>query len=359
MKIHELLEARRNPELNPKISINDEIENYAKANKGKKCYISFTDLEKLGVNPKTEYDTPVGVYCYPLEYAISVMGKDYAASTLPFAGGAKFANMFTVAGNVVDLSSIKESDIQDLLNKLPLILPRSLAHIAYEFVSKSKSQASVKTAGGRYWYIVWACASMWSEQSNVRLAVIMTKIFRKLGIDGLIDRNGRGIIHGNEKTQGVIFNSTVIKNVKRIRNVYSPSEVATSKFHGQRNIVAKQKVKEILTSKDALSGKLREAVKSNVLHLFPQTFFDNLRPSDVHEAFENARDSVSAMSLFLTKNFNKFLPNCEDLIKTDDRLSYTYAVFVTRARFIKGEPAIKESPMVWNTYIKKFPEAAK
>lgn len=65
MKIQELSEARKNPELNPKVSINVKMANYAKANKGKKCYISFTVIDKLGVNPAVskgskQYNTPIG-----------------------------------------------------------------------------------------------------------------------------------------------------------------------------------------------------------------------------------------------------------------------------------------------------------
>lgn len=359
MKIHELLEARKNPEMNPKISINDEMKRYAAEHPGN-CYISFTAIEKLGVNPRSMFGTPIGVYCYPLEYAIAKMGDDSSASVLPYAGGEKFANLFTVSGNVVDLDTITEADMQSHISALARILPSDIADGLDDFVDEAEDEATVSTPAGRLWYIVRKCAMLLVEHRNKSgqsLTTLFAWLFRKLGFDGLIDRSGRGIIHGNEKTQGVIFTSSVIENVKRVQNSYAPSAIATSKFHGQRKIVAKQKVKEILASKATISNKLQEAIKSNVLRLLPQTFFDTIEPSDVRATFPNSRDTAAAMSLFLTKNFNRFLPQCENFIKMDDLLSFTYSVYATRSRFIAGEPAIKDTPSVWAQYVQKFPEA--
>jgi hypothetical protein len=41
----------------------------------------------------------------------------------------------------------------------------------------------------------------------------------------------------------------------------------------------------------------------------------------------------------------------------NDFLSFSYSVYALRARFILGEPTIKDSPMVWAMYVKKFPDA--
>ena len=50
MKVYQITEARRNPEQNPKVSINQEIDDYV-AEENEPAYVSFTTVDKLGINP--------------------------------------------------------------------------------------------------------------------------------------------------------------------------------------------------------------------------------------------------------------------------------------------------------------------
>ena len=65
MRLHELVEARKNPEANPKISINQAV---AQAKDQPNTFISFTEIDKLGINPKSKHETPIGIYAYPIKY---------------------------------------------------------------------------------------------------------------------------------------------------------------------------------------------------------------------------------------------------------------------------------------------------
>ena len=119
-----LQEARKNPELNPKISVNQEIISHldnAKKLSGtavKNSFVSFTQIDKLGINPSSKYDTPLGIYSYPAEYVEKQTGKDKPMSTLPFAGSSPFANIFSVRGNIVDLNNLSNRDLQQYYEKL-------------------------------------------------------------------------------------------------------------------------------------------------------------------------------------------------------------------------------------------------
>lgn len=70
MKLSELviLEARRNPETNIKVSAYDQLKKYKDDHN---VYISFRNIDKLGVNPsyKSKDSTPNGIYFYPLKDA--------------------------------------------------------------------------------------------------------------------------------------------------------------------------------------------------------------------------------------------------------------------------------------------------
>lgn len=78
------LEARKNPEQNPKISVYEYLKPYSK---DPNIYISFTDVDKIGVNPNSTHSTPLGIYCYPLVEIWKEYKIDYRKSLkgLPFA----------------------------------------------------------------------------------------------------------------------------------------------------------------------------------------------------------------------------------------------------------------------------------
>lgn len=99
-------EARRNPEMNPHIGAWDYVDKYKD---DKDVYISFTEIDKIGINPRSKYNTPVGIYTYPLKgfvekyigYPDEGTYKDsFSKSTLgsfaPFAGNAKYINFIKV-----------------------------------------------------------------------------------------------------------------------------------------------------------------------------------------------------------------------------------------------------------------------
>ena len=79
-------EARRNPDRNKRISAYDALKPYKD---DPDMYITFTEIDKLGINPKSEFNTPIGIYCYPLkeiwvEYDIE--SKESIGKVVPFAG---------------------------------------------------------------------------------------------------------------------------------------------------------------------------------------------------------------------------------------------------------------------------------
>lgn len=56
-------------------------------------YISFTSLQKLGLNPSSKWDTPIGIYAYPVKYALEHW--DRGRFNVPYAGGQPHAYIFT------------------------------------------------------------------------------------------------------------------------------------------------------------------------------------------------------------------------------------------------------------------------
>jgi hypothetical protein len=92
MRYREISEARKNPEQNPKVSINQAIRQRLNKTKDKidgaitNLFVSFTEIDKLGINPGSRYDTPLGIYAYPAKYVMHRIGNEREAARLPFAG---------------------------------------------------------------------------------------------------------------------------------------------------------------------------------------------------------------------------------------------------------------------------------
>lgn len=57
----------------------------------KNYFVQFSDIEKLGINPKSKFNTPLGIYAYPLTKDIY---QDWLDNTLPFAGNRKHIILF-------------------------------------------------------------------------------------------------------------------------------------------------------------------------------------------------------------------------------------------------------------------------
>ena len=107
-------EARRNPELNPKIKPTDIIKKYAG---DPNVYISYTNLPKLGINPNpASINTPAAVYAYPLDIVYNDIKKDI--TNVPFAGNSKYLYIFKYNGTVLDVSKFNKNDLKKSMRRL-------------------------------------------------------------------------------------------------------------------------------------------------------------------------------------------------------------------------------------------------
>lgn len=61
-------------------------------------FCSFTNVFKLGVNPQSEYNTPIGVYGYPVDYIFRRKSRDFYDIPFPSGGKSKYVHVFQVSG---------------------------------------------------------------------------------------------------------------------------------------------------------------------------------------------------------------------------------------------------------------------
>ena len=261
VNVFTLLEARKNPDKNPKQSINQALIAFEKqttefaAGGVLNGFVSLTEIDKLGINPTSPYDsTPLGIYAYPIEYAVGQVGLDknlyYSdeGEGLPFAGELPYANLFNATGNIINVATMTDAEA----NKLYIALSKwYTTHSTFDqreaidrlkqHIEDAKENAYRReAAGGRFWFVTFEAACDIVKQTNQSRPIVWNQLFRGIGVDGVIDydpknKTGLEIIHFEQPTQAVFFSIKSITNVKRILNKYSPNDVKTRISQGKKH----------------------------------------------------------------------------------------------------------------------------
>lgn len=217
MKIRQLFEKRKNPHLNPKVGFTAKMEKRLKdaSNLPNSTvpneFVSFTAIDKLGINPSSKYSTPIGIYAYPLSYVKDTVGEGHT-SKLPFAGSQPYSNFFSLKDDatVIVSSDFSNSDLKPYVDKLREKFGDDAVNNANEEYEVSAPYKD--SPFGTLWGVTY-----WLSVKHKNSAVAWNKILRDLGIDAFVDM-GYGTIHTSEPTQMVVLNPTAITNVDRIKN---------------------------------------------------------------------------------------------------------------------------------------------
>lgn len=354
MKIHELLEARKNPAKNPKTSMNALLQKYYDQN-GEDTFVSFTSVDKLGINPKSKYDTPLGIYAYPLSYVLREIGEyDSPKHVLPFAGDAPFVNVFTVESeSVKNLADIDTGEFRTYTGKLKLAFPEHASFVD-SAIKSSEHQALNMSGAGRLWYVTKVLAERLSKGTSTKPPVMWNKIFRTIGIDGMVDADGDGIIHHNEPTQAVFFRRVgIVKNEARIYNKYSPDDIEAKERHGKTqkqtaNVFATI-TKTYLSNKKDLVGFCTRLMSSGLFRkgYMPQAVLDELT---VHDALlglfqadiKSGPKVLEHISSVLMNSRGKRWPACEKYLCKKGAVSQAidYAIYNLQGPFQDAEKTI-------------------
>ena len=257
-------EARKNPKLNPKISVNEYIKQHLDKAKDipgtniKNSFVSFTEVDKLGIRPDSGYNTPLGIFSYPSSYVVAKMGSDKGMSFLPFAGDNPYANIFSARGNIIDLATMGDRELGnynrkmvDVFIKTAGITPGSgewkttVDMLEENIFIDAPALAKISSPGGKFWYITMEFANLLMKALQTRRQwrpgqhrVSWNKLFREIGVDGCIDSDGDGIIHTSEPVQAVFFSIKSIDKNQRVHNRYSPAELKKNIARGKKAKIA-------------------------------------------------------------------------------------------------------------------------
>lgn len=217
MKIRDLTEARRNPNhpAQKKTSVVDQLMKY---NGDDSIFISFTELEKIGINPRSTYATPNGIYCYKLNDYIEEIFDQGITMAIPYAYDVPYINVLKQTKPLLDIATYSKQDLENDIVKLSKVYG-----IEDDILLKSLSQVSYKT---NYKYLNFIMTKI---ISNVGLddefyGTHKSSMLRKLGYYGLYD-GGLGAIHSAEPKQAVFFTNDSYKLIERIKNKVDARDV--------------------------------------------------------------------------------------------------------------------------------------
>lgn len=122
MRIRDITELRRNPELNTKQSTWRDLDSYW----GRDLYLHFNKIEKIGVNLKsTNTWGPWGVYTFPIQY-IERNPEIFRWAANHVKGGFLHILAPKPGIRVLDLAKITDRDIEQLRKELENITGKSV-----------------------------------------------------------------------------------------------------------------------------------------------------------------------------------------------------------------------------------------
>ena len=213
-----LSELRRNPDQNKPANQREHLADYLRqlGQSGgdiTNWAVSMTTQPKLGINPRSKYHTPIGIYFYPASYFLK-----NAEQGLPFMDEATNIQLFRIEGPVLEIDKLEDSEYRELSERLVALAPqmRVSSALMREFMDGANmGAANVSSPGGRLWYIMYRMSG--EGVGAGRAHVMWNWLIRQLGYVAVRD-NGDGIIHVNEPTQGMVVDPRAIKDHQQFKN---------------------------------------------------------------------------------------------------------------------------------------------
>ena len=206
-------------------------------------YISFTEQDKLGINPRSKYDTPIGIYTYPLNeilLQIKLKGEEDSPKKIgdfvPFAGDHPWVWIIepdlSQGKFIKNIGSNKYYEYKDYYDDLDILEEKYGNNFMnwYELTKEWHDESRIKKPGGFIWNATRNLAKIIvNNKERGNTSIEWNKIFRKdLEYIGIADI-GHKIIHPNEPAQCVFFSKSGFNIIEKIENTgygITPDEAA-------------------------------------------------------------------------------------------------------------------------------------
>lgn len=204
----------------------DVISDMLVKHKVNNVFISFrSGLYTSEINVRTRYNTPVGLYCYPIIPLLKNKTKIsntkdirnmsdndfFTKGIFPFASENKLFYIFHISdtSDVLFTSEDSKDKISRFLNKIRKLYkdnPKVL-NICNEYQRTNRQYSNFlgtsKEGVWGFWLMIYAIAEV--LRTHKKLSNFFSKLVYEIGIKGFVDDLGLGMIHKNEPLQAVFF----------------------------------------------------------------------------------------------------------------------------------------------------------
>lgn len=326
MRIHQIIpvrESRTNKEKNKKLSRDEQLTDIARVYGTDNIYVSFTEVNKLGVNVRSKYHTPTGIYSYPIEYVI-----DKGAKNVPFAKKSPYVQVFRNNTPLENTWIISDKLNPDIANRLSTVLEKetgkpspafknnkSLWKYMFEFIMGKDFKKSLDWTNDDNYF------ADPKERKPSEYAPRARRILISAEIYAVID-NGTGIIYPDEPTQALFLKTEYLEHIDTIvGGQETKKEIDPSKIKNPADLAAAYKN---LSAEEAFNKMIEKTGKKARAPEFEPAIMKN-----PHLAYVYALDVIKGR-----------WPEAEKYIIKDPAAARNYAAFVLNQRWPAAEPVI-------------------
>ena len=234
----ELDEKRSHPDTNVDQSFNEFFHNLTSKYDSKDIFVSFRDTQNVtDINPKNQFNTPTGFYCYPLSsYDYDESMSEYEFRGLfPYASDRKYMQFIILKTHDGLLyRETSKATLDEYVQKIKILYENINPVVGLcdnflnnKFFSTYIPKNNIKHDTHLFWLFLYEIAPyIMRKRKETAISLICTKV----GINGFIDYNGDWYIHPSEPKQAVFF------KVKNIANIYTFKSPKVNSEYFKKNI---------------------------------------------------------------------------------------------------------------------------
>ena len=298
---------------------------------------TMIDIVKVGLNPGTGFNTPAGVYAYPLSHTNFQKLRE---NSLPYASDKKFCGLIKLDLSkkwLIFQKNLAKSTEEDYNNCVALVSPQA----------KEKAEKDgINYRGANYDSMIWIMTYFESQiiakNKKIRSTIAWASLLKQLGYVGAYDP-GNSYIHESEPEQLVCLTKDAYELIK----IYETKDLRKRE---QENIYIDP------TRRKMAPETIKQSTK-NLLHLYHDSLVNIAKyPQHGREALSRIKMffkimvqklneiniDITTKSLLIIKKetidfLDKFTEDCLTVINQADFVSFFNTVLVEELNFSSQE----------------------
>lgn len=191
----------------------EAIKSFIGSPENPKFFFTMTEINKIGINPKSRFNTPLGVFAYPLteQYYDKLI-----SNSLPYVKNAPYINVFTTSTSLINIANYSQSDLKRDTSTL-----KEAYGVTDDFIKDSFNTANLDNLIiSKMWNLtrLMGLEKKDDVEKKIKPSILhWNKILRDLGYVGFYDP-GLSRIHDHEPSQAVILDPSIIIPVATFLN---------------------------------------------------------------------------------------------------------------------------------------------